>query len=149
MRPILKKMIRQLIAFAFVLLANTLIIAFVIVPHHHHNAVACLETSHCEDDQEEPDHCGEEHKHDHQTNPNESPCVLESLQVVTLNSVQYEDIISDHLQTCMLNHLDLNLDVSENLDELQLNSHFHPAKSLFNYPDYITKVNGLRAPPNV
>ena len=83
-------MIKKRIAILFTLLANMVLLAHVIVPHHNHDNKVCIENTHeiCETNND----CIAKHEHDddHEHNSEEESecCVLEQVVVIQPNQVK-------------------------------------------------------------
>jgi hypothetical protein len=86
-------MIRKTSAFIFILLANSILLAHAVLPHHHHGQQVCLSLSNLHhtnnDSSTHPSDCT--HEHD-----SESPvtnCILKQLVVVPAGQGRIEPIV--------------------------------------------------------
>jgi hypothetical protein len=150
------------------MIANIIILAHAVVPHHHHESIPSPNTQihvHFDNDNHHDDLHSHSHNHSHSHSSNESH------ENTTSNS-------HDHNEDCILNQLFLlpsnNIDCSYKLlssdfyfgtafplSILELNNFLHlPLKAVFSiekvpissdlyHPNFIATAQGLRAPPLV
>ena len=69
-------MIKRTTAVAFLMLANFILLAHAVVPHHHHNKQVCLEKTHCIHDGFTDEHDNNRDSHSHDGENNHNDCVL-------------------------------------------------------------------------
>jgi hypothetical protein len=143
----LNKMKRRITAIIFILLANIVLLAHAVIPHHYHEVKICLENTHCQND--ETHHQGTtEDEHEHDGDKSSRTCILN--QSVILFSNQKKEaffVIYDtdrHQQFfTVINSNGINEIQSTVLwDDLFPTTHT-------GYSSYIFKCIGLRAPPLV
>ena len=141
-------MIKKITAYSFILLANIVLLAHAVVPHHYHQIVACVESSHCPDNnvpynRDTPE---DNHENDGSSSAN---CILQQAVIVSSNQGKNEtDCIF-----CSHNHsLDLQFTLPYNGNEAIIPI-FSIVASMpdvsFCFSSYITTSLGLRAPPLV
>lgn len=141
-------MLKKLTAYSFILLANIVLLAHAVVPHHHHQSIACVESSHCQDDNIAHKHNApaDNHQHDGSSSAN---CILKQAVIVPSNQGKNEtDCVF-----CSLNHsLDLQFTLPYTGNEAIIPI-FSIVASIpdvsFSFSSYITTSLGLRAPPLV
>jgi len=140
-------MIKRYTAILIILLANTLILAHAVIPHHHHEDKICFTESHC--DHEDHDN-NKNHEHDHDSDNEHVFCLLKQIVGVPVNHLK-QDYKCPGFDLDQLNnnfHIFLT-DVNTNdfVQKVFLVSH-HPFISS-NYSEHLIKSSGLRGPPVV
>ncbi|MBU1010704.1 MAG: hypothetical protein KKD74_11255 [Bacteroidetes bacterium] len=94
--------LKRKIAFCFLLMANVLLLAHLIIPHHHHESSVCVEQAHCANDHllansKNFDH----HGHHHDGNNGHSYCIVNVF--VTAHDNQFRQL-STGSSTLLFNH---------------------------------------------
>jgi len=69
-------MIKRFSAIAFIFIANFVLLAHVIIPHHHHKNQVCFVNTHCEDVHGHEDQNETGHDHEHGKSNDFSQCLL-------------------------------------------------------------------------
>jgi len=78
------KMMKKVLTIVFMLLANLVLLAHAVVPHHHHIIEICIEDSNCHSDAE--DHQHESSKsHDHNDETDTDQCILKQAWILPSN----------------------------------------------------------------
>lgn len=137
-------MIKKITAYSFILLANIVLLAHAVLPHHHHEQQVCIERTHCASDTETHVHNNDAKDHQHDGNANSTACVLKqailipSAQIRILNNCDNHN--HDFYILSNFGHVDLQ-PVSE---VVTCNPEF---PSFF--ISFVTTSLGLRAPPIV
>lgn len=141
-------MIKKRIAYGLFLIANILLLAHAVIPHHHHGSVVCVEQTHCHDDALPHNHhdAGTDHQHDGDNNS--SYCILKqsfvdpSSQGKQLKSSEY--YWDHHYQDYyILSNFGL-----ANVPDVSKEISYVPVHSTYILP-FVTLSLGLRAPPTV
>jgi hypothetical protein len=144
-------MFKRAISITFLLLANIILLAHVIIPHHHHTMQVCLVSSHCTED---GDHSNtreghKDHQHDDQ---GDTQCVLNQIVLIPANTLKKDntlfiansdDFKADHAQLCLL-YFTFKLPEKSSFPSLKNQDE---VPSLFGA--LISHSLGLRAPPAV
>lgn len=132
------------------MLANILLLAHAVVPHHHHNKQVCLENTHCFHDGFKDEHSTNRNNHSHDGQNSHDKCVLKEPVVVFSN--QWKNDFKFHTTTDR-----------SGLDDFQCNIHNRrtvfliPGSSAIvpehfykcSYSSVVSTSLGLRAPPAV
>jgi len=140
-------MIRKTTTIIFILLANIILLAHAVFPHHHHGQMVCLNFSHCyhagNDSSTYPADCG----HEHDSESPVSNCILKQLVVVPANQARIEPAI-----LYLENFSDCYILQAGNLYELQSTELFRKnpyPKDVPIFQSFLDYSQGLRAPPAV
>lgn len=129
---------RKVTAIIFIFIANILMVATAVIPHHHHQDRICFQASHCQD----KDH----HNHEHDNNNDLDCCVLHrevlltSYHVTVEASDYYQDIIYVAPETALLS--------IGKIYPPSLPFKF-PERDRYGSPSSIISPRCLRAPPSV
>ena len=143
-------MFNKLISISFVVIANILLLANLVIPHHHHESEVCVVVSHCESDNEKHDDSSSSHKHDHDSNSKTDHCALNQVYIVATDNVRqdYSHVIisisnydlPDFLALFLLNEGQASKrEITSRLD-------YYP---IYSYYNFVSTSIGLRAPPIV
>jgi len=144
-------MIRKKTALLFILLANIVLLAHAVVPHHHHKGLFCTEVTNCQIVSEDHRHHLSEPTHEHNGDKSAENCVLKQIVVVPVNSLRHEFkcVVCDD-NHALVDDFQAVLSKSEPLffvpslvSNAQIVSNFSP-QSIF----ALSSI-GLRAPPSV
>jgi hypothetical protein len=134
----------------FIIFANILLFAHVVVPHHHHNKMVYFGKQHCQEDCDAVDH-DSKNRNDNQNDDDSSDCILKEPVVLSYYQGRQEfkflanafnQYDSNNFQYCSL---------------AKVSEAFIPISSLFSKPhtkqnpfhSIVTASFGLRAPPVV
>lgn len=140
-------MIKKITAFSFLFLANIILLAHGVLPHHHHEQQVCFINTHCTGDAAIHNHNSTEHSHQHDGTDNAN-CILK--QAVIIPSSQSR-ILKD-CDNCIYTHshdffIFSNNFAFKDLQPSSLNELTVPKFSSF-FISFVTPTLGLRAPPN-
>ncbi|MBK8807545.1 MAG: hypothetical protein IPO21_13245 [Bacteroidales bacterium] len=140
-------MIKKLTAYSFILLANLVLLAHAVLPHHHHEQQVCIESTHCDGDSEAHIHntASQDHQHDGADN---TICVLKQAVIVPssqVKSINTCDNCSDNHNHDFIIHSDFGNEHSQFVSEV---ISYKPEFPSF-YTTFVTPTLGLRAPPIV
>jgi hypothetical protein len=143
-------MINRTTAVAFLMLANILLLAHAVVPHHHHNHQVCFVNSHCNHDDPTHEHDRNRDSHSHDGENNHDNCVLKEPVAVFSNQwkidLKITDITdrtgADDFHNCAL------CDGTE-FQCFLLSSFIYELNTGSSYPSLVSSSLGLRAPPVV
>lgn len=140
-------MIGKLTAYGLIILANIILLAHAVIPHHHHESVICIEQKHCQNDTKQHKHNVTEHDHQHNDNKNSTTCILKQSFVVPTSQGKYLKTGINYLYNP--NH-DCFLSSNFGYSDLQA-----VLKIAFCFPErsssilsFVTSSLGLRAPPS-
>ena len=144
-------MTKRFTALSFILIANIVLLAHVVLPHHHHDAEICMESQHCETEDSGHNHDQDdtEHKnHQHHGESETSNCVLDQDIPILTNKVKTGSQLSDiSANTIYTTYISLNkLDLC-NYKANRTNA--PPPLIKQRYTEYAPGTFGLRAPPTV
>jgi hypothetical protein len=141
-------MIKKLTAYSFILLANIVLLAHVVVSHHYHQNVVCVESSHCQDNNLAHKHNTQEDNHQHDGSSSAN-CLLKQAVIVSSNQGKNE---TDCVFCSHLHSLDLHFTLPYTGNEVIIpicRIVASPPDVFFSFSSYITTSLGLRAPPIV
>ncbi|MGV8112681.1 MAG: DUF6769 family protein [Lentimicrobium sp.] len=140
-------MIKKLTAFSFILLANIILLAHAVFPHHHHEQLVCIERTHCVDDATPHTQKSPEHNHQHDGADN-TTCVINQAVIISSSQARFVN----NCDNCSDNHNHdfYNLSNFGYIDLLPVSEviTYIPEFSSF-LISYVTTSLGLRAPPVV
>lgn len=140
-------MIKKLTAYSFILIANLVLLAHAVLPHHHHEQQVCIEQTHCDSDQDAHIHNtpAQDHQHDGTDN---TTCVLK--QAVIVPSSQAKSVNSR--DNCSDNH-NHDFYILSNFGHVDLQPVSEVVTCNPEFPSFfisfVTTSLGLRAPPIV
>ena len=144
-------MIKKSTAIFFLLLANLVLLAHAVIPHHHHNSQVCITNSYSNSKSEAENNCSSDHKHKHEGNKNTESCILKQIVVVPSNNIkqefkyfEYKDIhfqFNDFQSIIYYSELETFVKILRTNTEAPLIPSF--------YTQYLNSGLGLRAPPIV
>ena len=141
---------KKYIYISFLLLANALLLAYSIIPHHHHDKVSiCFFHSHC---------CSDEHNHgdnehdctEHHNNTNTSDnCIIKEAYTRTDNNYKQDRYFNLNVNTIpeflILFYAIPKVKISD-LNGIPFRQNPYPQLSY--YTSYIARTIGMRAPPS-
>ena len=135
------------IAILFVLLANIILLAHAVLPHHYHEKLVCIESTHCAEDATNHSQNSVEHNHQHDGNDNIT-CILN--QAVFILPTQGQ--IFNDCENCNDTH---NHDFCitkafeyQHFQALPTTVRVVP-KNISFFTSFVSSTSGLRAPPLV
>lgn len=142
-------MVKRIAAISFILLANLVLLAHAVIPHHHHEAEVCFVNSHCESDHEsDKDH---DHHHDHEGSNDYDSCLLKEIVTLPTNQQKPECNYFSYIDQHSTFH-GLFAILSEHLLIKDHSADFHldrPPYIPALYSCIVCSHQGLRAPPLV
>ncbi|MDX9880527.1 MAG: hypothetical protein RBS73_00580 [Prolixibacteraceae bacterium] len=141
-------MIKKLTAYSLILVANIVLLAHAVIPHHHHQSVICIEQKHCHDDTSTHEHSNAKPSHQDDGNKNSTSCVLKQSFLVPPS--QGKHLKSYNNCSDNYNHdyyLLSNIEYSDLQPIFNVVSYF-PLHSSY-IISFVTSALGLRAPPTV
>jgi len=140
-------MTKRTTAFVFLLVANMILLAHAVIPHHHHQAQVCVERRHCQANHT-AQHITPKHHHHHEGKDSSTDCVLKQAVVLPANQIKQEN-------DCLNSRIDsqdypYTLFISEDAAFISGNCVAESIQNISSsYPYYINTSLGLRAPPSV
>jgi len=137
--------LKRKIAFCFLLMANVLLLAHLIIPHHHHETSVCVDQAHCANDHLLANsHNFDPHNHQHDRNNGHSYCIVNVLVTAPDNHFRQLSIGSS---TLLFNHFTSSLQGTAT--EPVFSGFFHWKLTNETPGNSFAHVNcfGLRAPP--
>jgi hypothetical protein len=139
-------MIKKVTAYSFIILANIVLMAHAVLPHHHHQRVVCVESSHCQNDNDTHNHNTPEDTHQHDGNTSTN-CILKQAVIVSSNQGKNE---TDLVFNSHYHSLDLHLTYTGTKDIIPIFRIITLVTDVsFSFSSYLTTSLGLRAPPIV
>ena len=144
-------MIQRITAISFMLLANIVLLAHTVVPHHHHTMQVCLVNAHCQDDDKVHSHQSRPHDHQHD-GEDTTKCILKQIVIIPSNGLRKDNLVSDSSdfdldhKSVQLSLLRFTYAISENICIATLKD---PDDTPRLYSVMISHSLGLRAPPTV
>lgn len=141
-------MIKKLTAYSFILVANIVLLAHAVLPHHHHEQQVCIERTHCTSDTDAHVHNTDAKDHQHDGNSNTTACVLK--QAILIPSTQSRTL--NNCDNCSDNH-NHDFYILSNFGYVDLQPvlqvvTYNPEFPSF-FISFVTTSLGLRAPPIV
>jgi hypothetical protein len=144
-------MINRVATILFILLANIVLLAHTVIPHHHHNEKICVIDSHCDD---HSNSAAEEHNHEsheHDNSQNKTNCVLDLTYIAPVFQGKQElisvIIFNLYPNAHCLQAILLGAYVFDN----KTGMHYSDAPPIFFnaslYSNFVNRIQGLRAPP--
>lgn len=127
---------------------TTLFVAHAVMPHHHHDSIVCIESSHCADDSKSHEHQSNPNKHQHDGNNDVQNCILK--QVISTQNNHIQKIckcVNCNNNFTILIFAVLFSEIDNYSVKITENSYFPIIQS--DYFVFVSKCFGLRAPPIV
>ena len=144
-------MTKRISVLFFNLIAIIVLLAGFTIPHHHHNNIICVESSHCQTDNETHKQATTESRHEHDREANTDYCILSPDFIVPSNQVKQENKY--------LNYSDKWINYDQSLSNLSgqkliifIPTYLYstqPPLHYYSYCHYLSNSQGLRAPPIV
>lgn len=139
------------IALLFILSANLIFLAHVLVPHHHHNNEVFVVNDECESQCHSEEHAAAEHNHEQEENGNTDYCSLNKVFVVTQEQINKDlELLKttniDLLSNICLAVLFADFSITPFLNK---NLYRNPPLLQNKYIHFASSCKGLRAPPIV
>ncbi len=140
-------MLKRPFGMLLVLIANILLVAHNIVPHHHYGGFAWIQSDHYENQKDPSETHTEDADHKHQDHDHDQSCLLAQAYLVPANSFRYDCTLADQQNQ----NLDFQLIFTD-----QDNSGYQPFFYKIPLPPLllpgkvplaVTSCSGLRAPP--
>lgn len=155
-------MIRKIAAISFILIANLIMLAHAVIPHHHHNeAEICVDTSHYKGHSECHNHSNEAHhhhsgsdhsndifhQHEHDENNDYQCCLVKPVVILPSNSIDLEcKSYQTNLHTLSFDNFNF---LNQRLNKVYPTGRFKEICATLSalYPQISKQSFGLRAPP--
>jgi hypothetical protein len=141
-------MIKKLTAYSFIILANIVLLAHAVFPHHHHEQQVCIERTHCASDAEAHGHNTDAKDHQHDGNANSTECVLKQAFVIPSSQAKFVN----NCDNCSDNH-NHHFFILSNFGYVDLQPDFEVVTYIPEFSSFlisfVTTSLGLRAPPLV
>ncbi len=145
-------MFKKSVSFLFIIVANLILLAHALIPHHHHNLEVCLNADECSfhNDFQSQNQEDKDHKHNHNHSSDTECCVLKQAVVIPTNFDKLKTSFFDYkilhntFYDCQLDFLKVKFDLYF--------QDFKNKAAPFEEQLYTQSVNiyfGLRAPPIV
>jgi hypothetical protein len=140
-------MIKKRIAIMFVLIANFVLLAHIVMPHHHHEGNVFVLSSHCHQNDNSDDAANNaDHKQHHGNHDNEC-CLLDQDIIIPSNQIRLENLSIDNNTS----YYDFHFILESNKLEFYVPEYKRKIILLirFSYAQIANISLGLRAPPIV
>lgn len=145
-------MINKNIAIFFLFLANSVLLAHVVVPHHHNNYnMVCVAKSFCHHDKNEHEHKSAVPHHDHKGENSSESCFLKQFVVIPSNQIkQGFNIAPDSKKHLLFSDYQsiINYARSDPFNPI-IETNTPIPLIIFSYTFFAVTSIGLRAPPVV
>jgi hypothetical protein len=138
---------KKRIAILFVLLANIILLAHAVLPHHYHEKLFCIESTHCTEDATIHTQNSTEHNHQHDGTDN-TTCVLNQVVIILPNQGRILNEFENCTDTCNHNFYITAPFEYPHLQSLPAIVSTVPKLNLF-FTTFVSPTLGLRAPPVV
>ena len=139
-------MLKRAISLSFLLLANMLLLAHLVIPHHHHEKTGMCFLRHCQDSNEAHHHQHQDTQaHQHEGNAASDKCSLDNAYAPANNHKKITGSAAHNKYDCSF-LITNNLRIQEFLESTLKTFRLKPCV-LSVYTDYIVQSLGLRAPP--
>lgn len=133
-------------AILFILLANIVLLAHAVLPHHHHKQQVCIEGSHCEEEEDISQTTAHGHQHDNHTNS--ATCVLKQAVIIPSTEGKFFKCCDNYSDNHSYNYYILFNPGNIDLQPISEVVAFIPVLPSF-LTSSVTITPGLRAPPMV
>jgi len=141
----------RLTAIFFILIANIVMLANAVMPHHHHEEDVCFVKSHCQSEDDKHNHGTSQHNHEHDCNSDFQNCVLKQEVVLPSNDLKQEckyfSYIDQHSDFEGFQAVLTDSEFIKSFLPNQLRAHTPLIHSF--YSQFVISSLGLRAPPIV
>ena len=141
-------MIKKITAYSFIFVANFILLAHAVIPHHHHQSIICFEKTENHHESHDCDFNFSAEEHHHHGNTSSTACVL---KVLVLDPISHNKLIKNY--TNLLHTQYYNFCLISNFEYTEVQS---DSKSLNPHTGFIPLITscltnsiGLRAPPEV
>jgi len=132
------------------MLANLVLLAHAVVPHHHHDKLVCFKHSHCNHDGLVDEHGTNQDNHSHDGDNDHDNCVLREPIVVFSNQWKSDLILNITTDLSDLDDFHYNLlNSSPDFQILVLSKFLYERGINGSYSSLVSSSLGLRAPPVV
>ena len=142
---------KKIVCFTALWIANILLFAHAVVPHHYHEDTGICFISHCKDSREahHPD-WHDWQNHHHEGNPLPDECTVDNDYIHANNKEKIAccSQIKCNCRQIQLTLIENRLNTNDLVEIPQQNIRFKPDHPFF-HTDFITQTLGLRAPPVV
>lgn len=139
-------MSNRITAYIYILLANIILLAFAVIPHHHHDVKVCFTSYHCQNNAKESKH-NESHQHDGPNSDNNNCKFIHAVSI----STSYQSKNNIEVNSPDLSFLSLALfDISVHNYLAEISNRtitlLNPLSATV-FSSYINASLGLRGPP--
>lgn len=143
-------MIRKTAAVAFLMLANFILLAHAVVPHHHHDKLICFKSAHCNLDDLRDEHGTTRDGHSHDGDNNHNDCALKEPVGVLSHQSRSDLIANSTTDRSGLDDFDYNLLNTNPEFQISALSTFLYERAVNGlYSSLVSSSLGLRGPPVV
>ena len=143
-------MIKRTAAIVLIMIANIMILAHAVIPHHHHNKQVCLINSHFTNESFTDEHGTDQDSHSHHRENNSDDCVLKLPLVIFSNQWKTDFKIKNIPDRSSLDDFHYNLLNNKTEFQIQvLSSFYYERITHSSYSSLVSASLGLRAPPVV
>lgn len=143
-------MIKRITVVAILMLANLILLAHAVVPHHHHNKLICFKYSHCTHDDLNDEHGTNQDGHRHDGENSHDDCVLKEPVGVLANQWRSDFTLNSTTDRSGLDdYNDYLLDRSPEFQIHALSTVIYERVLNGSYSSLVSSSLGLRAPPVV
>jgi len=144
-------MMKKIVCFTALWIANILLVAHIAIPHHHHENVGiCFFNTHCTDSKEAHHHKkNDTHNHEHEGNPfSEKCCIIDNVYFSTQNNIKIacRSHTNCNCGQTLYALISETLHIHDFVDDIVIHFRQNPYVPLF-YSEFISQSIGLRAPP--
>lgn len=133
----------------FISVANIILLAHAVIPHHHHKKLVCLEKVHCQQHINTHSFDATEQDHNHDGNGNFEYCLLQQVVVLPSNQIKKDcdDFQKDDGQEFinLISFISLNKNPKIILPVISIAGYKLNITS--DFTSYFCSSSGLRAPP--
>ena len=140
-------MIKKVTAYSLILIANIVLLAHAVLPHHHHEQLVCIEQTHCTNDAISHSQTASDNHHQHD-GAHLATCILKQAIIISTSQAR----LLNNCDNCSDNHnhdfFILSYFGLETLQPITVTVSTVP-EFTFTFSSYITSSLGLRAPPKV
>ena len=144
-------MIKKRTAIFFILLANIILLAHAVIPHHYHQEQVCIVNEHCQNDSIAHNHNTSGHNHQHDGDNNSESCALKQAVGIPANSVRQEfkwrGCDDNHLEFVHFQAVLFSSEFTSFVPQIIQNAQI--PLILSSHFNFVSTSLGLRAPPIV
>lgn len=132
------------------MLANFILLAHAVVPHHHHDKLICFKSAHCNQDDLRDEHGTTRDGHSHDGDSNHNDCALKEPVGVLSNQSRSDLLATSSTDRSGLDNFDYNiLNTNPEIQISVLSTFVFERATHGSYSALVSASLGLRAPPAV